>query len=281
MKHEELGTYIVSAPLYQPAEIEDAQFKTFPRSANPDYHELFLPAVVRRYCGRCDGERNWDLPYGVGNTDSVGPGFRHRTYRCKDCGHETFSIWLSWWIDGDKTIIVKGGQYPKIQITLPKAFGDALGKWKSLYLKAMTLRNNNYGIGAVTYLRRVIEETTDDMLHLLEEQMVATGSPEADVEALRAVKSSTHFEDKVAEAAKVLPEHFRPDGINPFGDLYRLVSIGLHNKTDEECCEIVDGMDRAFKFIYTRWKIYVDETKAYKEATKATREAVDRMTKRG
>ena len=55
MKHEELGPYLVSAPLYQPAEIEDANFKTYPQSANPTYRALILPPVVKRHCDTCDG----------------------------------------------------------------------------------------------------------------------------------------------------------------------------------------------------------------------------------
>jgi hypothetical protein len=280
MKHEELGPYLVSSPLYQEVEIGDAEFKEHERAfpATGVYRELILPKLVRRHCDTCDGERNWEI---LGRSDEqfVGPGFFVRTYKCKDCEQSRLSVWFSWRTTGGKTMIVKGGQYPKLQITIPKAFGEALGRRKSLYLKAMTLRNNNYGIGAVVYLRRVIEETTDDMLALLEQHMVAAGSPEPDIEALRAVKKSTQFEEKVSEAAKVIPEHFRPGGVNPFADLYKLVSIGLHNKTDEECCAIVDGMDGAFKFIYTRWKAYVDETKAYKEAAKATRAVVDKMQK--
>lgn len=282
MKHAELGAYLVSAPLYQTVEIEDPKFKTTQHSTNgPVYHYLLVPLVVRRHCLTCDGERNWELEGRSSDDRAVSAGFKVRTYKCKDCERDEFTVWFSWWTNGGKTFIVKGGQYPKIQITIPKAFGEALGAHKSLYLNAMTLRNNNYGIGAVIYLRRVIEDTTDDMLNLLEVHMSAAGSPEADIETLRVVKKSTKFEDKVSKAANVMPDHFRPDGVNPFADLYKLVSIGLHNKTDEECCAIVDGMDSAFKFIYTRWKTYLDEARAYKETAKATRKAVDDMQKKG
>lgn len=279
MMHGELGAYLVASPLYQIAEIEDAKFREHQRSfpsTSGIYRELILPKVVRRHCDTCDGERGFGMEGAAGDA-SVGLGFHERTYKCKDCERDQMSIWFSWWNRGGKTLIVKAGQHPKLQVTIPKAFGEALGSRKALYLNAMTLRHNNYGIGAAIYLRRAIEETTDEMLDLLDSYMVAAGSPEADIDALRAVKKSTRFEDKVSEAAKVIPDHFRPGGANPFADLYRLVSIGLHNKTDEECCAIVDGMDGAFKFIYTRWKSYVDEAKAYNEAAKATREAVDKM----
>lgn len=279
MKREELGPYLVSAPLYQVAELENDSFRNYPASAQPTYRDLMLPGVVRRHCQTCDGNEigpskaaatSRRLARGASRSGRI--AVRTATRKCCRSGSSGTRT-------RGKDFIFKAGQYPKLEITIPKAFDEALGDRKSLYLKAMTLRHNNYGIGAVVYLRRVIEETTDDMLDLLEEHMVAAGSPEADIEALRAVKKSTQFEDKVAEAAKVIPAHFRPGGVNPFADLCKLVSIGLHNKSDAECCAIVDGMDRAFKFIYTRWKSYLDETKEYNAAAKAMREAVDKKTK--
>jgi len=41
----------------------------------------------------------------------------------------------------------------------------------------------------------------------------------------------------------------RPHNVNPFGNLYKLLSIGLHDRTDDECCEIVGAMDDSLKFI--------------------------------
>jgi hypothetical protein len=56
--------------------------------------------------------------------------------------------------------------------------------------------------------------------------------------------------------------------VNPFGDLYEVLSIGLHGLSDEDCCDIVDRMDESLKFIYTRLKTEADENKAYREAAK-------------
>ena len=50
-------------------------------------------------------------------------------------------------------------------------------------------------------------------------------------------------------AGEVMPANLRPNNVNPFGDLYKLLSIGLHDRTDDECCEIVGAMDDSLKFI--------------------------------
>ena len=40
-------------------------------------------------------------------------------------------------------------------------------------------------------------------------------------------------------------------------------SEGLHALSDEECCVIVDKMDTALEFIYTKLKAHADEQKAF------------------
>ena len=46
--------------------------------------------------------------------------------------------------------------------------------------------------------------------------------------------------------------------VNPFGDLYKLLSIGLHHRTDDECGEIVGAMDDSLKFIYTQLTTHME-----------------------
>jgi hypothetical protein len=199
------------------------------------------------------------------------------SYRCRNCRERIFAVWVICTIREQSAGIVKAGQWPKLEIDIPKDFEKALGKHRRFYIQAITMRHNNYGIGSVSYLRRVIEDTTDEMLTFLEEQMVATGSDGEAIEKLRAAKAGNRFEDKVELAAKILPTHLRPGGVNPFADLYRLVSIGLHDKSDSECCEIVDAMDAALKVIYTQLKLHADQMKKYVEATKHANQNVAKL----
>jgi hypothetical protein len=168
---------------------------------------------------------------------------------------------------GEQVSVTKCGQYPKLEVNVPQAFERALGSRVALYRKGMTSRHAGYGIGALTYFRRLIEETTDEMLDLLEEALVAAGEAEA-LKKLKATRAGIHFDQKVKLAADILPTHLRPGGINPFGDLYELLSIGLHGLSDEECCDAVDAMDEALKFIYTRLKTHAEEAKGYVAAVR-------------
>lgn len=64
-----------------------------------------------------------------------------------------------------------------------------------------------------------------------------------------------------------MPANLRPNNVNPFGDLDKLLSIGLHDRTDDECCEIVGVMDDSLKFIYTQLTTHMEASKAYEAGT--------------
>ena len=68
-------------------------------------------------------------------------------------------------------------------------------------------------------------------------------------------------------AGEVMPANLRPNNVNPFGDLYKLLSIGVHDRTDDECCEIVGAMDDSLKFIYAQLTTHMEASKAYEAGT--------------
>jgi hypothetical protein len=267
MKFDELGGYLVSGNLYRVEKIETPEIVPGNQKRG-----LNVPAEVSRHCRKCGGGRNWDRMSMSGNaiweTD-----FSQLTYRCRDCKNETLRVWVCFWIDKGFHI-VKVGQYPRLEVILPKEFEDALGENASLYRKGMTSRHNGYGIGALSYFRRVVELTVDDMLGVLETAMVATESASAAIEHLRKARAGREFEDKVKLAAEVIPDHLKPGGVNPFADLHGLLSIGLHGLTDEECCDIVDLMDEPLKYVYTTLKAHTQGASQYRDAAQKINQAV-------
>jgi len=274
MQYDDFPTFLVSAALYREETIENPAVKWH----TTGHRQLVVPDVVERECGEC-GMTKWDLvegAYGGVITD----GFHDLTYRCRNCKSSAFLVWfLLRGVEGVPKV-VKAGQYPKLEVSIPKEFAKALGDKRPLYIKGMTSRHNGYGIGALTYFRRLIEDTTDEMLGLLEETMQATKAASAAIEALQRAKGGKRFEDKVKIAAEVMPTHLRPGGANPFGDLYELLSIGLHDLTDEQCCDIVDAMDKSLKFIYTQLKIHAEDARAYEQAVKSIHETVTKLKQR-
>ena len=269
MPYADLADFLVNAPLYRVEDFSDPLARE--NFVNKTVW-IDVPQLVDRTCETC-GPTKWRLNRHNSAVDQY--HFSELQYRCRNCENAEFVVWMFWRRSSATTIAVqKGGQYPKLEITIPKDFGEALGDKRTLYMKGMTLRHNSYGIGALTYFRRLIEDTTDEMLDLLEESMEKTNAEPRAIERLKEAKIGTRFEDKVRIAGEVIPAHLRPGGINPFGDLYELLSIGLHDLSDDECCDIVDAMDQSLKFVYTRLKTYVQEAKAYEQAAKGLNEKV-------
>jgi hypothetical protein len=253
MPYASLGDFLVNAPLYM---AEPFPGVTLRQPGSPGAFYLPVPKLIDRRCDKC-GPTKWEIQSHDAAKERILTVFE---YKCRNCDSAHFAVWIFW---HRPTTVLKAGQYPKLEITIPKEFGAALGDKRSLYMRGMTLRHNAYGIGALTYFRRVIEDTTDEMLDLLEEAMTATGADPGALAALKQAKDGTRFEDKVRIAGEVMPANLRPKNVNPFADLYKLLSIGLHDRTDEECCEIVDAMDDSLKFIYTQLKTHMADANAY------------------
>ncbi len=275
MPYADLAEFFANAPLYRVEQFPEIRTE---RRYGSGSNWIRVPALIDRRCETC-GPTKWSL-----NTDDEmisEEQLSHLRYVCRNCEGASFNIWFYWNPSDPGIVVEKAGQYPKLEIPIPTDFNEALGDKRALYMKGMTLRHNAYGVGALSYFRRVIEDTTDEMLDLLEKSMEETqAAPEA-IERLKAAKKGTRFEDKVRIAGEVIPTHLRPGGINPFADLYELLSVGLHDLNDDECCDIVDLMDKSLKFIYTRLKTHAQDAKVYELAAKSLNAKVAKLKSRG
>jgi hypothetical protein len=177
MPYASLEEFLVNAPLYRAEPFPSVKLQQYERSSN---YYITAPALVDQECRNC-GPTKWKFDGGVYEGRVGERSLEHLRYLCKNCEKARFIVWIMWWREGGVHVL-KAGQHPKLEITIPKEFGDALGDKRPLYIKGMTLRHNNYGIGALTYFRRVIEDTTDEMLDLLENAMVETNANPAAVE---------------------------------------------------------------------------------------------------
>ena len=94
--------------------------------------------------------------------------------------------------------------------------------------------NHGYGIGAVAYFRRVVEERTDELIDVVAELAAASGEATAEVAKITAAKSERTYDKKLEVASAMIPASLRPGGINPLGRLHSLLSEALHTKPEEE-----------------------------------------------
>src|SRR5437764_1109726 len=180
MPYATLAECLVSAPLYRAEVFPSVKLLQYPHGG----YYVVAPPLLDRECDKC-GVTKWQFDDGNHERKVRERALSHLGYKCRNCGEAVFSIWMFWWRGvGGAASFLKAGQFPKLEISIPREFADALGDKRPLYLKGMTLRHNTYGIGALTYFRRLIEDTTDEMLDLLQGSMEETRSDPAAVEAL-------------------------------------------------------------------------------------------------
>jgi hypothetical protein len=181
--------------------------------------------------------------------------------------------------------VQKIGQYPSQSIDVQKGLGKALGEEAvTLYKKGLINRNSGYGLGAVTYIRRVVEDKTNELIdvaaHLAESHSVDAGI----VKQIRAAaEERTTYDQKLKIAATVLPDALLIEGVNPLAELYSLVSEGVHALTEEECITVADETASVFEFIFTNLRSttlarhsFVEKVKRWAGRGTAQREAEEK-----
>lgn len=192
-------------------------------------------------------------------------GWASREYTCKNCDTNTIRFYYFWRANTDTvSTFFKAGQYPSLQKEPPERLAKMLDEFDlDLYRKALTSRNNAYGLGALAYLRRIVENRMNDLLELLHQAAKNDASAAEELKKIEDVKKSWRFDDKIGYAARLLPKHLRPDGSNPIDQLHDLASEGIHHRTEDECLEIFDRCKTAFEYVFQNLDVQIEDAKAY------------------
>jgi len=238
------------------------------------------------YCSstQCDHVQRWkQLDDRSKGSSIVGDQFDWVAYACRNCESETryFYFWVlptSFYVQGgDPEIpqklhqtpgaIQKIGQFPPLEERISKVLAKQLAAGDAgdldLYRKALRSRNNNYGIGALAYLRRMVENRMNGLLDLIRDAAGDAGLTAEQIKQIEGIKQSRVFDDKVKFAADLLPSHLRPAGHNPIDDLHDLASEGLHRKTDAECIELFDQSRRSFEYLFSELEIQKERAQEF------------------
>ncbi len=271
---EHVAQLIVYWPLYRKYEYTGDRRKQKAHFSPPVY-ELELPKAVQIDCPRCVHRQPWDLRSPQhGKAEN---GFSEITYACRACRlRKDYWLWLAF--DEKGGSITKTGQYPPLELDPPPLVAAGMGKGDlSLYRRALTCRHSNFGIAAVAYLRRIVENRTNFLIDL-----IATRQHEEDptsplLEKVEEIKNDKRFSEKIEFAADLLPKSVRLGGQNPISLLHDLTSGALHRLSDEESVDVFDRCQLAFEHVIKRLKQDEDEDQGFKDALKKlTAKAVKR-----
>jgi len=230
-----LGVFLATGPLYTPHNLPEEIATSISK----------FPETIQLFCsGECQKEQTFECTYrhtGRGSDNDRGWG-EMVAYRCRNCQKTPQRYWYVW----NKATFWKVGQVPELEDLIEPSLKSALGKSVNLYRKAVRSRNFGFGIGAVSYLRRIVEDTTEGLMDLLKEDKWEEWMVEEQTQFEKARKTYQYSQKMEFAASKILPSKVFVQGRDSFTALHDVTSNGLHGKTEEECLQIFDRCNLIF-----------------------------------
>jgi hypothetical protein len=264
---DEIAHFLADWPLYR-----TYKYKGDVWIRNPGSNYSFsFPGTVRLYCSDsvCGTTQVWttDGLY-LSSSSTVVDKFQSIKYQCRNCQRSSLVYFLHFNVNQIGGEISKVGQWPPLSREPDRV---VVAEWddtdKLLYRDAMTFRNATKGIGALPYLRRIIENHIHDVLDLILAANERRPIPGFDQVIFKQVRNSHRFSEKLDFARDYLPSDLTPAGCpNPIGTLYELISDGLHARSEEECIEIFDRCKIAFEYVVKKLTEAKREDETYIDA---------------
>jgi len=225
----------------------------------------YLPDEISFFCddSQCQKIQLWKKG---AHSYAYKRGWGTESYTCKNCTSNVINFYYFWSGLGQDNsgTFLKAGQFPPLRKEPPERLAKKLNKVDhDLYRKALTSRNNSYGLGALAYLRRVVENRMNDLLDLLHEGAKQDNTAGAELQKIEEVKKNWVFDNKISYASNLLPKRLKPGGVNPIDMLHDLASDGIHHRTEDECLAIFDRCKTAFEYVFGELDVQIEDAKAY------------------
>jgi predicted RNA-binding Zn-ribbon protein involved in translation (DUF1610 family) len=231
---------------------------------------IVLPDLIEFYCTQCTKKQLWRSTAGR----SASPqdfGRQLKTFRCANCKDQAITFAYVW-RDVSKGVgadmvryrsFTKFGQWPAQEERIPPELEAALGQGADLdlYRAALRLRNFNNGIGAMAYMRRVVNNHIDEMLEILSEDTgEGNGHSSERLERLKRAR----FAEKLEAAANLFPTSLVPVGSpNPLEPLYELSGEALYGLSDSESVDLFDQCRLVFEYVFSRLRPQIRERRKF------------------
>ena len=228
-----LREFLESMPLYSPVKFDGyaSQVRDWPKK-------------LTLWCPVDKGERPFKMaPVSERKltTGTFDKGLDTLDFVCTDCEKENVIYYvLVEGREGDEPwfSVRKVGQYPAMMIEPSKGMKAFLGDegGEAFFKRGLTCLAQGYGLGALVYFRRVVEDSARGLVMLLAELAEVEEGPEGKKEAagLKRTAQGKDTEAILGKAKALLPEHMRVRGENPLQAAYDIASVDLHRRTEEE-----------------------------------------------
>lgn len=243
-----LTDYLESAPPRERNLIDEDQ-PSYPR----DVHKVTLNnKTIRVYCPTCKQvsifePKNFGLQvarFMLSTHDMTSrPNAAHvqLEYACRDCSQSKVFALLILPKQESTYEVLKFGEEPPFSPSTPRGLVGLLDSHADLYFKGRRCEMNGLGVGAFAYYRRAVEDSTQLLLSTAEAIAVKEGNSEA-ARILSKAKSQWRFSEAIDAIKDAIPTSLFIHGKNPFIILHKVLSIGLHDRSDEECLELATSV---------------------------------------
>lgn len=218
----------------------------------------FWPESVRRLCKTCGVETNWraEEPAVVKGRDAL-------NFECLQCFTERFLVVVELWpvteVDvpcgtfhtsgWSEVAFRKIGQWPAPSIVVDPVVASSLSSDdEKLYRRALLTLSQGFGLGAVAYLRRVVENQTLSLLDELDKLAEEEGNEQrlAEIATARAQHTAS---ERLRLASEAVPASLKVGGHNPVALLYAAFSKELHGGSEEECVAVAQRLRAVFELV--------------------------------
>lgn len=225
--------------------------------------------LLRLYCDKCDGVRNFEGSSKWGSTTDIQQDECILVYSCRDCHQGIKRYYLISSLEPDnsgKGTACKAGEYPELNIRIPPSLPGLLGVDYPYFIKGLKCEKNGLGAGAYTYYRRVVENQKNRMLEeILKVAQKLSAKPE-DTKAIQDAITETQFDKAMSMVKGVLPQSLLVGGHNPFKLIHKALSIGIHNQPDETCLALAHDVRMVLMDLSERIKSALGEQKELQSA---------------
>lgn len=159
------------------------------------------------------------------------------TYLCSNCqtSTKTYSIRAYRTNNDYNGAMVKFGEEPAFGPPVPARLLKLIGPDRDNFLKGRRCENQGLGVGAFVYYRRVVEHQKNRILKEIVKVSEKIGAPKDKIDTLNAALMETQFTKALDMAKDAMPESLLINGHSPLKLLYRALSDGIHNLSDEDC----------------------------------------------
>jgi len=226
-------------------------YKTLAYLTSGDFNRP--PKLIQVYCPspECEDDTLWETHISS-NEDYV--GWKKVSYTCRHCKTAVITYHYFWIRPADHNKprrIYKYGQHPRLPERIPKELMRRLDDEDlELYRASLRCRNQDMGLGAISYLRRVVENKINQILDEIAVEAHKYKFEEQQLQVLEKVKTDWKFSEKIKYASVILPPSLRPGEHNPVDQLHDLASEGLHYRPDGDCLEIYDRCRPVFEYLF-------------------------------